>query len=533
MKRKTASILFLTALVATASSAATNGSIYVGPMASGEAVRILSTAYVLQPLTNACPDCLGIVVGPADLSNSTIVNRLQAAHETGQAVALTNATTASIRRLHDLLAHHGSAQPVPGGAAVDLVAFRKAQRPDGQFHFSSHLLLPRVAASTTGILTNTDTQRLKRVSKSLRRKLKRELAKLAKQQQKKQRRLADRNDVQALNRIFSATPELPPGPQLGAGPNPNIVQLAESYQSHVIQTDQYSNQIQIVNSVWAARSFLDSQDLYYVLQETDFHLWLRSQPYYWNNTAINLPFEPNPTLIQPSPQTTMEATVDTSSVSHTIGGSVGFNETQGLDVSASASSTITNSKTTTIPATNILLDSNLATGQTVWNYYVNDRPQQTETVTTYQGWIWEIPFSDYQSWQTEFQFNSYADLNAKWHHSNPAFICASLTPSVPLPFGRTFAVQPPVVTGVSPSCVNSGDQFTIQGTGMYPSLVQSVLIGGTPVNPANITTVSDTQINVIAPDTIECHGTGCTVAVQTTQGTSNTNFPIVISDFCD
>jgi len=48
-----------------------------------------------------------------------------------------------------------------------------------------------------------------------------------------------------------------------------------------------------------------------------------------------------------------------------------------------------------------------------------------------------------------------------------------------------------------------------------------------------VTTVSDTQINVIAPDTIECHGTGCTVAVQTTQGTSNTNFTIVISDFCN
>jgi hypothetical protein len=531
MKKLPLSILFLiTLLVATASSAATNGSIYVGPMASGEAVRILSTRYVLQPLTNACPDCLGIVVGPADLSNSTIVNRLQAAYEAGHAVALSNGTQASIERLHDLLEHHGSVQPVPGGTQLDLAAFRKAQRPDGQFNFRSHLLLPRVAASTTGILTNTDTQRLKRVSKSLRRKLRR---KLVKRRTIQRLQAADIADIQALNRIFSATPELPPGPQLGAGPNPNIVQLAESYQSHVIQTDQYSNQIQIVNSVWAARSFLDSQDLYYVLQETDFHLWLKSQPSFWSNNASSSPYEPNPILIQPSPQTTMEATVDTSSVSHTIGGSVGFNETQGLDVSASASSTITNSKTTTIPPINILLDSNLATGETNWTYVVNDRPHQTETITTYQGWIWEIPFSDYQSSQTEFQFNSYADLNAKWHHGYPAFICASLTPSVPLPFGRTFAVQPPVVTGVNPSCVNSGDQFTIQGTGLYPSLVQSVLIGGTPVNPANITTVSDTQINVIAPDTFACHGTGCSVAVQTTQGTSNTNFTIVISDFCN
>jgi hypothetical protein len=144
-----------------------------------------------------------------------------------------------------------------------------------------------------------------------------------------------------------------------------------------------------------------------------------------------------------------------------------------------------------------------------------------------------IPFSNYQSGQTEFQFSSWAQLYAKWHHGYPAQLSASYTPSVPLPFGRTFALQPPVVTGVSPSCVNSGDQFTIQGTGMYPSLVQSVLIGGTPVNQANVTTVSDTEISVVAPNTFACHGEGCSVAVQTAQGTSNTNFTIAISDFCD
>jgi hypothetical protein len=147
MKRVT-SILFLMALAASASSAATRGSIYVGPMASGDAVRILSTGYVLQPLTNACPDCIGIIVGPADLSNPSIVNRLQAAYDAGQPVALTNATTASIERLRHLLGHRGSAQPVPGGATVELAAFRKALRNDSQLNSSSYILLPRMAAAT-------------------------------------------------------------------------------------------------------------------------------------------------------------------------------------------------------------------------------------------------------------------------------------------------------------------------------------------------------------------------------------------------
>jgi len=54
-----------------------------------------------------------------------------------------------------------------------------------------------------------------------------------------------------------------------------------------------------------------------------------------------------------------------------------------------------------------------------------------------------------------------------------------------------------------------------------------VLIGGTAVDPANVTTVSDTQINVVAPDFVTCE-LGCTVVVQTTQGVSNDNVTISI-----
>jgi IPT/TIG domain len=88
-----------------------------------------------------------------------------------------------------------------------------------------------------------------------------------------------------------------------------------------------------------------------------------------------------------------------------------------------------------------------------------------------------------------------------------------------------------MVTGVSPGCVDSGDSFTIHGTGLYPSLVQAVLVNGNAVDPHAITPISDTQLNVIAPDTIECHF-GCPVEVQTNEGSSNTNFDIEISALC-
>jgi TolB-like protein len=75
---------------------------------------------------------------------------------------------------------------------------------------------------------------------------------------------------------------------------------------------------------------------------------------------------------------------------------------------------------------------------------------------------------------------------------------------------QTFQIQPPLVTALSPGCVDSEDSFTIHGTGLYPSLIQTVLINGNAVDSHAITTVTDTQLNVIALDTIECHF-GCPV----------------------
>jgi hypothetical protein len=76
----------------------------------------------------------------------------------------------------------------------------------------------------------------------------------------------------------------------------------------------------------------------------------------------------------------------------------------------------------------------------------------------------------------------------------------NLASVVPLPFGQTFALQPPVVLSVSPTCVTAGKTFTINGTGLYPSLVSSVLIGGTPLSSAQYKKPGDTRISVVAPN---------------------------------
>jgi hypothetical protein len=187
-----------------------------------------------------------------------------------------------------------------------------------------------------------------------------------------------------------------------------------------------------------------------------------------------------------------------------------------------------------IPPINITNDANLATGQTTWTYDVNDIPQNGGTLDLFSGWIWSVPFTAYVTGQEDIVFNStatlrsvYAPVNPFINHNISVNLAVNLVSTVPLPFGRTFALQPPVVTSVDPVSVNQGDTFTINGTGFYPSLVTAVLIGGTQVNPPNITTISDTQINVVAPAFDFCE-LGCTVVVQTSQGASNDNVTISI-----
>jgi hypothetical protein len=555
MKKSTLSVGFLSALVLASSvsvPAATGQSIYIGPAASGEAVRILSTGYVLQPLSNACPDCLGIIIGPADLNDSSVVDRLRAMYHAGQPVALTNATPADIQRFHDMLGHQGFAQ-APEVGQVDLAAFRKVPRPDGRFHFSSHLLLPRMATTFESEPLSKLIKKTK--SKKIRKFLKRRLAQLAAQQQQSMAS-ADATDLEALTHTFSATPELPEPPSQGCTDQTNLICLADSYQfKSIVGSDQYGDQIQLINNVWAARSFQNSADLYYVSQTAHYRVIPTTissycgdcSPHYltlplmvWTNLAQNVPYEvSNPTLDQWSPGSTMETTEEISSVSKTIGGSVGWNQMQGLNASISGSVTITNETIKQVPPITIVSNPNFETAETKWTYDVNALSSQAEAIDPVNQWIWSIPFSGYAPSATHLTFGSSGVLYAKWDINfifteiyNQTSIPVNMTSSVPLPFGRTFSLQPPVVTGVSPSCVNSGDQFTIQGTGFYPSLVQSVEIGGTPVSPQSVDTISDTEIKVTAPDTFLCHSPGCPVEVVTTQAPSNTNFNIVISDFC-
>ena len=64
------------------------------------------------------------------------------------------------------------------------------------------------------------------------------------------------------------------------------------------------------------------------------------------------------------------------------------------------------------------------------------------------------------------------------------------------------------------------------GSAFYPSLVTSVLVGGTPLAPTQYSVVSDTKIAVVAPAQFGVFPQA--VVVQTTQGVSNDNVTVTI-----
>lgn len=485
------------------------GAVRVGPSAGGEVLQQLTTAYTLRGLhsgddesSEAGADRDGtltpIVLGPADLDEARIEPLLREAYDAGQAVALTNATAAHAARLRSLLGHRGAADGPEGDATAALIFVRKAPRPGGAIDHSTgifaHSPIPAQAPGDPSGRT-----------------------------------------IELLSRVFSAGAIVPEPP--GDTPENNLIQLADSYTSRTTAENEDGSQVQIVNSVWNVRAFEQQQDLYYVLQEVDYY-WSAQQPaeVLWTNSA-NTAVDPQsvstpPGIIQTSPASTQDVTSVTSGVSWDVGGSAGWNQMQGLNAAISGGVNISNSQTVTYPPIGIDNQSDPDAGVAAWtNALAPPAGGESELITSYNQWIWEVPFTSYQSSeQQDLVFASEAGLAFVGFNKAPG-VGAYVSSTVPLPFGDVFALQQPVVLSVSPTCVDAGNTFTITGTGMYPSLVTSVEIGGEALDASQYKPVSDTSITVVAP---EQSGEALPVVVQTTQGESNSDVTIEISviDIC-
>jgi hypothetical protein len=483
------------------------GDIHVGGGARGEALRILSTAYTLRPLhagSGRTAAAGPIIVGRADLGDAAIAERVKAAYGGGHAIGLTSSDAAAMEQLRRLLGHSSGITWDASAGHVDLLVLRRATRPDGHLHEMTALLFPRVAVPLPAGHAGHG------------------------------RRKADARTVAQLSAVFSATPFAPDPAPGDNGPDQNLVDLATSYESQGIQSDTSGNTIQVINNLWSVRSFLNQSDFYYVQQNVNVEYGgsfpAPDSSLAWDNRIITRT-PVGASLIEPTPQSTQETETVSATTSHTVGGSVGFNETQGFDASVSGSVTVGKTVTTSVPPIVITMNSNFQTGEANWNYRISQFPSGQEPLSFVDAWIWQVPWALYGNLGVDaFPYNSVAAIEFNrgsvdtYEVRLPQFDVV-----VPFPFGQTFAIAQPVVTGVSPACVRAGDEFTIAGTGLYPSLLVGVLIDGAALGANQFASISDTEITVVAPDV---RGTALPVVVQTTQGVSPAGVTVTIHPSC-
>jgi hypothetical protein len=441
-----------------------------------------------------------ILLGVKDLENLDL-SRLQQTYAAGQAVVITNVTQADAEKLRLLLGHPNSISapnnPQTGlgsGAPVPVVIFRKAPRPVTSAH-QYH----------TGYIVTLDGGLSDRMIEHI-------------------------SQIFSKNEIIVHPPAIAQTQAVGGTPSTDLQNLADSYISDAMSQNSVQTGVKVSNSVWGVRSFLNSSDFYYVFQETDF--WIgsgqRTMSVWGSNIDNLLQYQiTNPNLLQPSPASTNCTQSTTSGMSWNVGGSAGWNQTQGANATLTGGVSVSNSTTVSCAAITIENQSDPGTGETEWSYVqlIPDDLQQSNSF--YSQWIWGIPFSSYQSGQTSLQFQSTgSEVFLTPLADHPPIIPAQLISTIPLPFGDTFKLQQAVVSSVSPASVKPGDNFTITGTGLYPSLVTSVVIGGESVPVTQYSTTSDTQIQVITPNQSGCN---LPVVVQTEEGVSNDNVSINIS----
>jgi hypothetical protein len=482
------------------------GTIWVGPSASGEALQALRTAYTtarLRPGNRTGPG--PIVVGAADLDTGRIVAQLKASYAAGQTVAMTNATRREAAELSSLLGQENPARWGGNVPKASLVAFRQVSMPGSPALSQTMIELPtKVATSSPGVRVAAEPSPIYQ------------------------------QDLGWLTTVFAV---VPPAPSVSiAGPPsvpPNLYDLAHAWQDTVYENDTDQNSVVLTVTAQGVRSFTNKADYYLVQQQVQQTVGRRpgNDLKQAVSDTITAPVtRPAFTPIESeSPQSTYAQTSVTTGWSFSVGGSIGYQagETGGFNGSVSVGFTYNHSKTTTYPPIDIKNLSDPVAGFARWQFGLHTPPSDGQFHDQFDsGFITKIPFDVYRANQTRIGFSSDSSLFFNPGGNAPPALELHLDLVMPMPFDA-FALRPPLVKSVSEKTVQAGREFTINGSGLYPSLVTGVTIGGQPLDPRNYSSVSDTQIKVVAPP-FTGKAEPKSVVVQTTEGESNADVKITI-----
>jgi hypothetical protein len=491
----------------------TKSVIYVGPTTDANVLDLLYSDFDLVYLDDSAdPEELGhLLVGPEELNNAGYVVLLREAYAAGYTVGITESGPKDVQRLQQTLGFtEGCQQLQPDSSSTPFVGMQKGGNRHQTYRYTS-IMLPRQDAANTKVTWRNILQ-------------------------------ADYRARQWLRLRFADSP-IPPLTDSNSScaqtdPTACLMSLASSTQCNWLQQNSTGDSISLQVNVWGTRSFTDALDYYYVEEEATYYIHDGADAIFWLNGAKNTLTEPNivPATDQPSPDSTSCSTSITSGVSYSFGGNAGYNQTQGFNATpANVGMNITNSTTTNCPSTQITYQGDPVTGITQWTYGLEASSGTTlnnQAFVIDNHWIWEIDFNEYLLGQNSIQFTSGAFLTAQPILLSPQYSVNldGAVNVVPFPF-NAFTVEEPTVTSVNPTTVlvggtNSGT-FDILGGGLYPSLIQDVLIGGNPLQTGNYTPHTDTDISVTLPDTT---ASGEYVVEVVTTQESNTNIAVQVDN---
>ncbi|MCP4405229.1 MAG: hypothetical protein GY801_49000 [bacterium] len=152
-------------------------------------------------------------------------------------------------------------------------------------------------------------------------------------------------------------------------------------------------------------------------------------------------------------------------------------------------------------------------------------------ITMTNQWIWKVPWSDLDNCQPADSTGGQNGLSFKTKlsltvHGGSTVGSTKLDTDLAAPFGGLCEPPAPVLTGTTPSCVNTGGLFAIEGESLFS--VSDVRIAGTALEPENYSVfeADDSRIYVIVPPMIE--GNSLVVRVTTSGGESVSNATITI-----
>ena len=460
------------------------GTIYASPAADSPALDLLHENYDVVTVDENFPARIvaaPVVIAAPDLDDPAFTSLLSFAHDAGQTVAIVDATQDEADRFARFFGASGAnCLPASGFSTIELYGLQesRARKPPLS---SSYCLVGLTALDRSG----------------------------------------ERSALHWLRQRFalSAPAPTPPDPAAGVAGSNDIVDLATAVHCSLMNGNDPAGQGRILTQdayVTGARSFLNSEDIYYVDNQLQYTQGSSSNPDYgfqvtrFGATGV-LNFRGGLSKSQPATVTQYQDSF-TNTTTQTISVSVGFNAAQGPGGTIGGSVTHGELNSFRIPATTIL--NNSVNPLPAWQFHRQDTGGKTYEPQT--SWFWTVPWGDYADGGAgssgRLQFTSALVMGD---------FVGETACSVPYPFEGIREVGPPLITSVEPTTVQRGQKFTITGAQLYPGMVNAIFLGGTSVGASNFADNGETApdsgvftVDVIVPGS-QHPGNNSVVAQQT------------------